>query len=328
MDLHGGIDVGGTKMGVSIGTLDGQVLASTTFATEAHAEPDAIVSRLVDELRTLVQRHASGAHLTSVGCACPGPMSSREGRFLDPPNMPRWHDFAFAHALEARLACPISMMNDANAGALAEWLYGAARGCDDMAFLTMATGMGAGLILGGRLHQGRDDLAGEIGHLRLAEDGPVGFGKRGSVEGFTSGPGIVQLARAEALIAQQRGDATALLMDGVVRTDLDVAFVCEAAERGDVVARRAIERSADALGRTCALLVDLLNLECIVLGTIGTRRFDLFAPRARAVLEREALPRAASRVRLVPSALGERRGHLQALAVAWYAEAVREGRVP
>lgn len=332
------LDIGGTKLGLSVGTADGALLARARVPMDPDAEPEAVIADAAARLRVLADE-ADDVHgaapVVGVGAACPGPMSSREGRFVDPPNMPRWHGFALRDALAAALDCdvPLVMMNDANASVLAEWRWGAARGAHTAVYFTMSTGMGAGLVIGGRLHEGPDDLAGEIGHIRLDPDGPVGFGKRGGVEGYLSGPGIAQLGRAEARIALQVGGPSAMFqklgklgaLDRLER--ISAHDVCAAAAAGDIVAGRAIDRAADALGRLIAMLTDLLNPDVFVLGTIGTAWPDLFIPGARAVLDREAIGRAAARVRIETSSLGDRRGDLSALAAACH-QPSRSARQP
>lgn len=307
-----GLDIGGTKIGVAVGDSTGAVHAYETLPTDPQAEPRELLDAALGRLRAL----QDGPPPAALGVACPGPMSSREGRFLDPPNMPRWHGFEVARALRELGAPPASLRNDANAGALAEHLWGEAAGVEGLVFLTMSTGCGAGLILGGRLVEGPDDLAGELGHLRLDPDGPAGFGKRGSVEGYLSGPGIVQLGQFELRLARQRGEESTLPRDEESIARLRSEELCAAAAAGDPVARRATDRAADALGRLSALLIDLLNPDAIVLGTLGSRHPELFLPIALEVIGREAIPRAARRCRLLPSRLGSRRPALQALAAA------------
>jgi glucokinase len=302
-----GVDIGGTKIGVACGDDRGTISYQDAFPTDHAKSPEVLIDDALARLSN--SGHLDGA--AAVGFSCPGPMSSHEGRFLDPPNMPRWHGFQLLEHVRDRVLQPVAMMNDANACALAEWHWGAGRGTATMIFMTMSTGMGAGLMINGQLHQGPDDLAGEIGHLRLDPDGPVGFGKRGSVEGYLSGPGLVQLGEAETRAAGQVGEPTVLPVTG-----LTSEVLCAAAADGDDAALRAVRRSADALGRLCALLTDLLNPDVIVLGTIGTAYQSLFIPQATRVLEREALSRSAARVRIVPSALGEKRSSLSAVAVA------------
>jgi glucokinase len=304
-----GIDVGGTKIGCSIGTMDAQVLAADRFSNDPTSEPAAVLGRALQCVRRLAADLRQP--VAALGLSVPGPLSYVEGRLLAVPNMPRWHGFPLRAWLADSVDVPAEFMNDANASMLAEARFGAARGATSAIFLTMSTGMGAGLWLDGRVYEGPRALAGEIGHVRLCEDGPVGFGVAGSVEGFLSGPGIVQLAQAERLRAQQRGEATALSEYAT----FDAEVVCELARSGDLAASRTISRVGRELGRLCALLTDILDPEVIVFGTIGTAHFDLFEPLVRAGLEEHAIAGANERVRLRRSGLSDR-GNQTALAVA------------
>lgn len=315
-DWFWGIDIGGTKIGVCVARGDGRVEARAQFATDHSIAGAELLRRAADELRELARGLPPPLAL---GAACPGPIT-KDGLFLDPPNMPRWHHLDAKATLQACVGVPVTTMNDANAGVLAEWLWGEARGADTAVFCTMSTGMGAGLIVGGALHQGRRGFAAEIGHLRLRADGPVGFGKRGSVEGFLSGPGIVQVAEQEARIALQVGEASALLRERALRSDLTTEEVCRLAQRGDAAAKRAVDRCAEQLGALCAILVDLLEPDVIVLGTIARAFPELFLPRAHEVLRREALAHSLPGLRLVPSQMDDR-GDKQAIAAARYAGA-------
>jgi glucokinase len=190
------------------------------------------------------------------------------------------------------------LQNDANACAFAEWKWGAGRGVNSLVFLTFGTGMGAGLILDGRLYSGACDLAGEVGHIRLAENGPEGYGKHGSFEGFCSGAGIVRLAREHGLEAA------------------DARQIFEAASAGNPVAVRVIETTARYLGRGLAVLLDTLNPEMIVVGSIFARQRDQLWPIAEQTLRAEALPASVSACRVVPAALGEQIGDYAALSIA------------
>jgi glucokinase len=308
--LLAGLDVGGTKLGLCIGDADGRVLARDRIATDPTRPAAELLAASLARLRELATGLSAGP-IAALGLAVPGPLSYAEGRLLEVPNLPLWQFFPLRDWLQRESPWPASFMNDANASMLAEALWGAARGTQSAVFLTMSTGMGAGLWLDGRVYEGPRALAGEIGHLRLRDDGPVGFGVRGSVEGYCSGPGIVQVAEAELLAARQAGLATRLLgLDPITPKD-----VCELARAGDTAALAVIQRCGRELGRLCAILADVLDPELIVLGTIGTAYFELFAPLVRAGLEADAIRGAVTRVRVAPSLL-EDRGNQTALAVA------------
>jgi len=204
-------------------------------------------------------------------------------------------------------------MNDANACALAEWQFGAGRGCRNMVFLTMSTGMGAGLILGGRLYEGANGNAGEVGHLRLAADGPVGFGKRGSFEGFCSGGGIAQIVRRRLA---ESADASALRE--VSPEKLTAEAVGRAAEAGDLLARELLRGVGEKLGEALATLVDVLNPERIVIGSIYARCEQFVAPAMQASLAREALAESVRICTVRPAELGDEIGSYAAVAIARY----------
>ncbi|WJH34017.1 ROK family protein [Paenibacillus sp. CC-CFT747] len=198
MTILAGIDIGGTKCAVCLGRLtsDGvTVIGKQAYPTPS--TPELAMESFIQGLETLALQHGV-ERFASIGISCGGPLDSRRGRILSPPNLPGWDDIDVITPLKERFGVPVAVQNDANAGALAEWKWGAGKGFSNVIFLTFGTGMGAGLILDGRLYSGTNDMAGEVGHMRLAEDGPVGFGKAGSFEGFCSGGGIAKLARSMA----------------------------------------------------------------------------------------------------------------------------------
>jgi glucokinase len=247
------------------------------------------------------------------GVSCGGPLDSRRGLIQEPPNLPDWKDVPICAMLAERFGGEGFLLNDANAGALAEWHYGAGRGTRNMVFLTAGTGMGAGLILDGKLYEGTSGLAGEVGHIRLAPDGPIGHGKAGSFEGFCSGGGIAQLARARA--REMEGKVS--FNPGSIE-EISAEHVGNAAAAGDLVAREILTLSGRYLGQALALLMDVLNPEVIVLGSIFARCRPYLQPAMEEVLNREALPQAQQVCRVVPVELGEEIGSYAAIAVALY----------
>jgi glucokinase len=182
-----GVDIGGTKCALSVPDGAEEVREVGRFPT---TDVQGTLDRIFSEISSLAPGSAP-----VFGVSCGGPLDAKRGLILSPPNLPGWDRIAICDELTKRFGGRAFLMNDANACALAEWQFGAGRGCQSMIFLTMGTGMGAGLILDGRLYEGVSGNAGEVGHMRLAPEGPVGFGKAGSFEGFCSGGGIAQLAR-------------------------------------------------------------------------------------------------------------------------------------
>jgi glucokinase len=200
---------------------------------------------------------------------------------------------------EKEFSVPVTLVNDANAGALAEWRWGAGRGKSDVIFLTCGTGMGAGIISGGRLIAGAMGNAGEIGHVRLSTRGPMGYGKEGSVEGWTSGGGLGRLAISKGWPA-----------------GTDAKAVVEAAQLGDEKAKDLLRHMGGRLGETLAILIDLFNPQCITLGSFYIRAQPFLEPSMREVLAKECLAESLSACEVVPAKLGERIGDCQALAAA------------
>ena len=172
-----GIDVGGTKCAVLAGTEDMELLERIQFATETDRGPDYAIKRLLEKASRVVDK-LTDCQLQAIGISCGGPLDSKKGLIQSPPNLPGWDNIPIVQMFKDIFNVPVYLQNDANACALAEWKFGAGKGTDNMVFLTFGTGMGAGLVLNGRLYTGTNDLAGEVGHVRLAEDGPEGFGKK------------------------------------------------------------------------------------------------------------------------------------------------------
>jgi len=292
-----GFDIGGTKCAVIVGQAEGEnIRIEERAAFLTPSGPDAALSAMEDCARDLLAKQ--GVQPQAIGISCGGPLDSRKGIVLGPPNLPGWDHVEVADRLSVLFGVPAFLQNDANACALAEWKWGAGRGVDNMVFLTFGTGMGAGLILDRRIYSGTNDLAGEMGHVRLEEDGPMGFGKRGSFEGFCSGGGIVRLAHEHDFNVA------------------DAREVFEAAHAGNKTATKVIEICARQLGRGLALIVDILNPERIVIGSIFARQREQLWPLAEQTLREEALPAAFSACRVVSSALGESIGDYAALSIA------------
>ena len=320
-----GVDIGGTKCAVLLGkgsipaqADDGFILEKKSFLTQPEKGLQDTLDRLyaaVDAL--LLERKVDADQVTGIGISCGGPLDHEQGIVLNPPNLYGWDSVPIVDLLQERYGIPARLQNDANACALAEWRFGAARGCRNVIFLTFGTGMGAGLILDGRLYNGVSNMAGEVGHIRLEPNGPVGYGKAGSFEGFCSGGGLIQLARSIAVEKLQQGQPPLFCPDFAALNSLNAKNVAEAAEKGDPVAAEVYRVCGENLGKGLAVLVDLLNPEIIVIGSIFARSRELLWPHARAVLRREALMRSLEACRVVPSALGEHLGDYAALSVAF-----------
>ena len=309
-----GIDVGGTK--IATGLLDRSMNVLSVHVTKEHA--GRLPAQVVDAIEraygeVLQQAGISASQVAGVGLSFAGHTNGQRGVVLTSSNMPQWDQVPLRDIVSKRLNQHVLLDNDTNLGVLAEHRYGAGHGFDNMVFLTMGTGLGAGIIVDGRLYHGTDDLAGEIGHVRLTRGGPVGHNKRGSAEGWASGSGIEQIAKRAVADARRRGCSTILTAHRETVTARDV---CAAAKRGDVVAMRIVRSTGERLGQVLAILVDILNPERIVIGGLAMRTGEMMLGPARAVMAREALPASARSCQIVPAALGERIGDVAALCVA------------
>ena len=194
--LYMGFDIGGTKCAVLIGDGNGRVLHREAIATDPAESPTAVLHTLLERAHTMKAAFSATRPLLAAGVSCGGPLNAQTGVICCPPNLPTWRNVPICCLISRALDCPCFLQNDADACALAEWKFGAGRGTQNMIFLTFGTGLGAGLILNGRLYAGSHGLAGEVGHIRLEKDGPLGYGKRGSFEGYCSGGGLARMARS------------------------------------------------------------------------------------------------------------------------------------
>jgi glucokinase len=247
-------------------------------------------------------------------------LDSRLGLIQSPPNLPDWDNVPILQMLREAFGIPCALCNDANACALAEYRFGAGKGCESMVFLTFGTGMGAGLILGGKLYVGANDNAGEVGHVRLAPDGPVGYYKKGSFEGFCSGGGLAQLGAMYAKDALERGIPCSFCKSEDELDQITAKALAKAADAGDEVALAVWEKCGEMLGHGLAVLVDIINPERIVIGSIYARSGHLLRKSMEKVLAAEALPASFAACEIVPAALTESVGDTAALCVAMMAK--------
>ncbi|OOQ59426.1 ROK family protein [Mucilaginibacter pedocola] len=313
-----GFDIGGTKCAVLIGE---QTADNIRLVCKESMPTDLPVYEMIEKLfstaeNLLAQYGIAAASLHGIGISCGGPLSSKRGLILSPPNLLGWDNVPIVKMSTERFGRPVLLQNDANACAVAEWKYGAGRGYDNLMFFTFGTGMGAGLILNGQLYSGISDLAGEVGHIRLAELGPVGFGKAGSFEGFCSGGGIAQIGQFKAREMLQVGKTTGYCKHISELTGVTAKSIAEAAHAGDETAIEVYRICGHYLGKALALFIDILNPELIVLGSIFGRAESLLRPAMMEVIEKEAYFESVEACKIVPAGLSENVGDMAALSLA------------
>ncbi|MDN4524078.1 ROK family protein [Fictibacillus fluitans] len=310
-----GIDIGGTKLAVSLAFCTGELTILEKISTDTPSSPKEAVTFFIQSIFQLMKKYHV-KEVDSIGISCGGPLDSKNGIILSPPNLPNWDRIDLFTPLQEAFGSPVALQNDANACALAEWQWGAGRGVGNMIFLTFGTGMGAGLILNNQLYSGTNDMAGEAGHIRLEEDGPEGYGKRGSFEGFCSGGGIARFAQEVVLGELEKGRIPAFCKDKDHIPLITAKTVALAAHEGDSTAQWIYEQVGRKLGRGIALLVDILNPERIVIGSIYSRQQQLLEPMVMEELKKESLPQALKVCEIVPAELGEQIGDYASLSVA------------
>lgn len=279
-----GIDIGGTKCAVVRGNEQGMILEKIRFSTR---EKDKTLALILENTGKLLTDRTE-----SIGVSCGGPLDRRRGMILSPPNLPGWDQVPVTGLLTEHFHIPAYLENDADACAVAEWKFGAGKGCGNMIFLTFGTGLGAGLILNGRLYSGASGMAGEVGHVRLFEQGHIGYGKSGSYEGYCSGGGIAQYGLGSA------------------------AHLAGLAASGDQEALAVWQQTGQHLGRLLAILIDILNPDRIVIGSIYARAGHFMADSMYQILETETLEKSRKACTIVPAQLGESLGDVAALSVA------------
>ena len=299
-----GLDIGGSKTGLVLGDYQGRVLRRAEIPTPAR-EMFAPAFRIISGAARAFLGACQGEGLPAPGCisvSVGGPLDIHRGILYAPPHLKAWGQAPLKQRLEETFPLPVFVEHDGNAGALAEFHFGAGRGASNMVFLTMGTGLGAGLILNGRIYHGASDMAGEVGHMRMAPDGPVQYGKAGSWEGFCSGAGLVSRAR---LRQPERWPTETTPRDVISR-----------ALEGDAHAREIVAESGRWFGRGLALIVDMLNPDVIVVGTLGVVLGELLLAPARVALYEEALLRSVEACSIVPAQLGGKLGDTAALMAA------------
>jgi glucokinase len=308
-----GIDLGGTKTALAVGDVSGGFRAVLRRASQFSGDPEQDLTAIVSGALEVVSRAGvSREDLIAIGLSSPGPIDPVTRRILSPPNLPGWTDVPAPTVLEQRLGRPCFVENDANAAALAEWRFGAARGTRDAVYLTMSTGVGGGLILGGRLHRGAGWFAGEVGHAPVEWDGlPCACGLRGCLEAYVGGRAWTEHLRA---VAPAEG-AVAHLAGG--KEQIQPEHLVAAARAGDGFARAELDRFNAYLARSLVQIICTVAPEVIVLGTIPTAVGEelCLEPIRRWVRQHVWTP-LAGRVRIVPAALGDRLPYYAGLCAA------------
>lgn len=257
-----GVDVGGTKVAVGLVDRDGKILSQGRKPMVATGTAEAGLQAVASAIDSLTSSSPGGIH--SIGICAPGPLDPKSGVVLNPPNLPCWRNFPLAEKLVSMYHVPVKVDNDANAAALAETKWGAARGYRYVFYATIGTGIGSGIVLDGRIYHGNTGSAGEGGHVSIDYSGPLcGCGKRGCIEILASGPAIGARARAKlaggphsAILELAKGNLAAITSE----------MVGKAYAAGDPVAREVLQETVELLTAWLGNIVDLLDPDVLVMG--------------------------------------------------------------
>ena len=310
-----GVDFGGTAIKGGLVNVAGRVVASEVLPSKPYGQPSAFVKAVgACAERLLRQAGVRLAQCAGIGVGAPGSVNGARGVVHTLVNVPGWRDVPLARRLSARLGCRCVVDNDANLYALGEWRYGAGRGARHLLCVTLGTGVGGGLILGGRLHRGAGGAAGEVGHMVIDPRGPrCGCGRRGCLEAFIGTAGILRLARR----AIRQDGGLLRRFSEAARGRLSPELISRAARQGDRGARALWREIGERLGIGLANLVNTLNPDCIVIGGGVAKAWPFFAPTLMRTVRTQAMTVPGRAVRMVPARLGSSAGILGAAVLVW-----------
>jgi glucokinase len=312
-----GVDIGGTNQSVALARGDGQVLALLKRRLRhGGTAPDVVenVYAMLREALAAAEQAGEGGRLMGIGIGFGGPVDQRGGTIVDSHHVPGWTGFPLRDAVAQEFDAPVVLDNDANAAALGEALFGAGRGHDDVLYVNIGTGIGAGIVLGGRLYHGRHGMAGEIGHVTVEPNGPVcDCGKRGCLEAVASGQSIGRLAREAAQVAGDEAAALVRLAGGDARS-IQSRHVFQAAAAGDAFATTLVRKVAGYLGLALGNAANLLDPSAIVIGGGVAETGELLIGPLRRALAGHLMP-GLPPPDVLPAALGYEAGAIGALAL-------------
>ncbi len=330
------VDIGGTQIRTAVLRGD-QLLARVGLLTGENPTPERVLPRIFEAVQqALAKAEVSLAHIAGIGIAAPGPLNSRTGVVYDPPNMPRWNNVPLRELFHRQFPVPVFIDNDANAAALGEYMFGAGKGCQDMVYMTISTGIGGGVIANGELIEGANGTAAELGHMSIDWRGErCNCGNIGCLERIASGTAIARSAN-EAI---ERGEGTDLLSfalqhqpidreNAKASTPEDVAAhspthvtartVALGANAGIPLAQSIIATAAEALGVGLVNIIHIYNPERIILGGGVTQMGSLLLEPALRIVGQRAMvvPRKAAHITLAQ--LGQDVGLIGAGALVYH----------
>ena len=308
MDKIIGIDIGGTKIAIGRADINGNLEESVRFPTNVSRGYKVIVEEIIERTAELIK----GQSIKAIGIGCGGPLDSKRGRILSPPNLPGWDDVPLVEDIKSVFKVPVYLENDANAAALGEFHFGAGKDVSNMVYMTLSTGIGGGIILNNKLIHGVRDSGGEVGHQTILPDGPLcNCGNRGCLEALSSGTGIAKIFREK--LASGR---SSIVSQWVNRPEeISAKIIADAAKMGDSLAKEVWDSAIYYLGIGVANIVTIVSPEMVVLGGSLTKYGDELFIKVREIVRKRARLVPTDEIKIVPAKLGDDVGILGAVAV-------------
>jgi glucokinase len=270
-----GVDLGGTNLRIAAVDEHGALKEKLTLGTQVQLGRSRVIDDMCEGILHLAKKFENAGHLAGIGVGIPGIIDMTTGMLRESPNLPGWADFPVHAEIEKRIGAPVILENDANSAALGEKWLGAGRDFDEMAMLTLGTGVGGGLIIGGRIWHGMTGMAGEFGHTVVDREGvPCGCGGRGCLEQYASATAIVRMAR-EAIAT---GKAANLERAAGSDPEFSAKAIYNLAIQGDESAKNIFDRVGCALGVALTSMVNGLNLPMYVIGGGASSAWEAFSP--------------------------------------------------
>jgi len=308
-----GVDIGATHITTLLANYSAQVIDEYEKSIDIMEGPEKVLDQVCDMIGVLISRSGvSKEKIHAMGVGVPGPVVVGTGMVSDPPIMPGWNRLPIDQHLQSKMGIPVTVSNDAELGAVGEWAYGAGRGERNLAYIKVGRGIGAGLLIDGRIYHGATGSAGEIGHITINESGPMcSCGNRGCLEAMAGGNAVAK----NAIQMVKEGGRSSLsgikpIESITSRNVIDEAF------RGDLLSQQIMIEAGQHLGTAIAGLVNIFNPSIVIIGGNMARIGDLMLEPIRKTVQERSLPLASSNLRIATALLGRRSSGMGAVVEA------------
>jgi glucokinase len=315
-ELAIGVDLGGSKIGIALVKNNGEIEKYIKIPTFAEQGKELTISRIKQGIYQVIEeKDLQINNIAGIGIGAPGPVDYKEGVVHCAPNLPGWKEVPLANIIKDEFQIPVILENDANVAAWGEKKLGVARGIDDMVCLALGTGIGAGLILGGKIYHGKNNLAGEIGHIIVNKEGPrCNCGNYGCLEAYSSAAGIKNRIynKINSLKTEKQAFSFAPDLD-----EISLVQIFKLARRGNEVVKDIVEEAIEYLGIGIATVINILNPEMVVLvGGLANEGEKLLTP-LKEIIYKRAMSSHLPDLKIVFGKLGDYAGVIGAAALFW-----------